>query len=244
MTRHKVGTQEEYEAARAELLKREQELGNLDEEIAKQRAELPWVPVEKEYTFDTEEGSKSLPDLFDGRSQLLIYHLMFGPSYQAACPGCTALADHLDGAVPHMNYLDVTLMAISRAPIEKLKAYKKRMGWKFPYVSSNRNDFNLDFGFAMTEEQMASPEIAGMVKNPPEWLQEWSRSVGTDLAKGLRESPGWNVFAREDGVVYHTYSRTAPDRFMLVPYYHQLLDQVPRGRGTEEDFPMLRHDEY
>ena len=143
-----------------------------------------------------------------------------------------------------MNYLDVTLMAISRAPIEKLKAYKKRMEWGFPYVSSNRNDFNLDFGFAMTEEQMASPEMAGMAKNPPEWLQEWSRSVGTDLATGMREGPGWNVFARENGVVYHTYSRTAPDRFMLVPFFHQLLDQVPRGRGTEEDFPMLRHDEY
>ena len=244
MPKHTVGTQEEYEAARADLLKREQELGNLDEEIAKQRAELPWMPVEKEYTFDTEEGPNSLPELFDGRSQLLIYHLMFGASYAAACPGCTALADHLTAAVPHMNYLDVTLMAISRAPIEKLKAYKKRMGWGFPYVSSNRNDFNLDFGFAMTEEQMASPEMAGMLQNPPAWLQEWSRSVGTDLATGMREGPGWNVFAREDGVVYHTYSRTAPDRFMLVPYFDQLLDQVPRGRGTEEDFPMLRHDEY
>jgi predicted dithiol-disulfide oxidoreductase (DUF899 family) len=244
MAKHTVGTQEEWQAARTELLKREQELGNLDEEVAKLRSELPWVPVEKEYTFDTEEGPKTLAELFDGRSQLLIYQLMFGPSYQAACPGCTGLADHLDAALPHMNYRDVTLMAISRAPIEKLKAYKKRMGWQFPYVSSNRNDFNLDFGFAMTEEQMKIPEIAEMVNNPPGWLQEWSKSVGTELALGMRESPGWNVLAREDGTVYHTYSRTAPDRFLLEPYHHQLLDQVPGGRGSVGDFPMLRHDEY
>jgi predicted dithiol-disulfide oxidoreductase (DUF899 family) len=244
MTKRNVGRQEQWEAARAELLKREQELGNLDEELAKQRSELPWVPVEKEYTFDTEEGPKTLAELFDGRSQLLIYHLMFGPSYEAACPGCTGLADHFDAALVHLNHRDVTLIAISRAPIEKLRAYKRRMGWQFPYVSSNRNDFNLDFRFAMTEEQMASPEIADMVQNPPAWLQEWSKSVGTDLAKGMAEGPGWNAFALEDGVVYHTYSRTAPDRFLLEPYYSQLLDQVPTGRGGVEDFPMLRHDEY
>src|SRR5437867_9916747 len=154
--KHTVGTQDEYEAARADLLKREQELGNLDEEIARQRAELPWVPVEKEYEFDTEQGPKSLPELFDGRSQLLIYHLMFGPSYEAACPGCTGLADHLDGALPHMNARDITLIAISRAPIEKLSAYKRRMGWKFQYVSSFGSDFNFDFNFSFTDEEMAT----------------------------------------------------------------------------------------
>jgi predicted dithiol-disulfide oxidoreductase (DUF899 family) len=242
MPTHKVGTQEQWEAARQDLLKREQELGELDEELAKQRSELPWVPVEKEYTFDSDEGPKSLVDLFDGRSQLLIYHLMFGPSYRQACPGCTGLADAFDAAVPHLNYRDVTLIAISRAPLEKLQAYKRRMGWQFPYVSSFDTDFNFDFGFAFTPEQMATGELAKMVEEAPTWLTDWAENVGTDLASGMAESPGWNAFAQEDGAVYHTYSRTAPDRFLLAPYYDQLLDQVPRGR--DEDFPLLRHDEY
>jgi predicted dithiol-disulfide oxidoreductase (DUF899 family) len=241
MTNHKVGTREEWEAVRKELHAREQELGNLDEELAKQRSELPWVPVEKEYTFDTDEGPKTLAELFGGRSQLLIYHLMFGPSYQAACPGCTGLADHFDAALVHLNHRDVTLLAISRAPLEKLQAYKQRMGWQFPYVSSFGSDFNVDFGFAYTDEQMASGELAKMVEEAPEWLREWAENVGTDLASGMAENPGWNVFACEDGLVYHTYSRTAPDRF-LSAYYEQLLDQVPNGSGAE--FPLRRHDEY
>jgi predicted dithiol-disulfide oxidoreductase (DUF899 family) len=238
---HKVGTGEEWKAARKELHEREQELGNLDEELAKLRSELPWVPVEKEYTFDTDEGPKTLAQLFDGRSQLLIYHLMFGPTYEAACPGCTGLADHFDAAVAHLNHRDVTLIAISRAPLEKLQAYKRRMGWQFPYVSSFNSDFNFDFEFAFTEEQMATGELAKMVEEADDWLEDWADNVGTDLAHGMAEGPGWNVFALEDGVVYHTYSRTAPDRF-LVSYHYELLDQVPNGRGG--DFPMLRHDEY
>ncbi len=242
MAKHKVGTQEEWAAAREELLKREQELGSLDEELAKQRQDLPWVPVEKEYTFDTDEGKKTLPELFDGRSQLLIYHLMFGPSYELACPGCTGLADHFDATLVHLNNRDVTLMAISRAPIEKLQAYKRRMGWRFPYVSSFGSDFNFDFDFTATPEQMATEEFTNMVAEADDWLKDWADNVGTDLASGMAESPGWNVFAMEDGVVYHTYSRTAPDRFLLEPYYAQLLDQVPDGRGA--DFPLLRHDEY
>jgi predicted dithiol-disulfide oxidoreductase (DUF899 family) len=160
---HKVGTHEEWLAAVKELHEREQELATLDEDLAKRRAELPWVPVEKTYRFDTEDGPKTPPELFGGRSQLLIYHLMFGPTYEAACPGCSGLADHFDGALPHLNNRDVTLIAISRAPIEKLQAYKRRMGWKFPYVSSYRNDFSLDFDFAFTEEQMATGELAKMV---------------------------------------------------------------------------------
>jgi len=242
MTKHKVGTQEEWEAAVKELHEREQELGKLDEELAKQRQGLPWVPVEKEYLFDTEEGKKTFPELFDGRSQLLIYHLMFGPTYEAACPGCTGLADSFDGALVHLNNRDVTLMAISRAPIEKLQAYKRRMGWKFPYVSSFGSDFNFDFDFAATEEQMATGELAKMVEEADDWLKEWADNVGTDLAHGMAESPGWNVFKSEDGVVYHTYSRTAPDRFLLAAFYDQLLDQVPAGRHG--DFPLRRHDEY
>ncbi len=241
MPKHKVGTREEWSAVRKELLEREQELGNLDEELAKQRQELPWVPVEKEYTFDSEEGKKTLAELFDGRSQLLIYHLMFGPTYAAACPGCTGLADHLDAALVHLNNRDVTLICISRVPIEKLQDYKRRMGWQFPYVSSFESDFNFDFDFAFTQEQMATGELAKMVAEASDWLKDWAENVGTDLASGMAESPGWNVFALEDGVVYHTYSRTAPDRF-LSAYYDQLLDQVPNGRDA--DFPLRRHDEY
>jgi predicted dithiol-disulfide oxidoreductase (DUF899 family) len=242
MTKQKVGTQEEWAAAVKELHEREQELGKLDEELAKQRQELPWVPVEKEYTLDTEEGKKTLLELFDGRSQLLIYHLMFGPTYEAACPGCTGLADGFDGALVHLNNRDVTLMAISRAPIEKLQAYKRRMGCRFPYVSSFGSDFSFDFDFAATEEQMATGELAKMVEEADDWLKDWAANVGTDLAHGMAESPGWNVFALEDGVVYHTYSRYAPDRFLLSAYYDQLLDQVPAGRDAE--FPLRRHDEY
>ncbi len=242
MPKHAVGTREEWSAARKQLLEREHELGKLDEEIAKQRQELPWVRVDKEYLFDTEDGGKTLVELFDGRSQLLVYHLMFGPTYEAACPGCTGLADHFDAALPHVNNRDITLMAISRAPIEQLSAYKRRMGWTFPYVSSYGSEFNFDFDFAFTEEQMATGELAKMVENAEDWLVDWADDVGTDLAHGLAEAPGWNVFALDDGVVYHTYSRTAPDRFLLAPFYYQLLDQVPDGR--EADFPLRRHDEY
>jgi len=242
MPEHKLGTREEWSAARKELLEREQELGNRDEELAKQRQELPWVPVEKEYTFDTEGGKKTLPELFDGRSQLLIYHLMFGPTYVAACPGCSGLADHFDAALVHLTNRDLTLICISRAPIEKLQAYKQRMDWKFPWVSSFASDFNFDFDFAFTQEQMATGDLAKMVAEAPNWLKDWAVNVGTDLASGMAESPGWNVFALEDDVVYHTYSRTAPDRFLLAPYYSQLLDQVPGGRDA--DFPLRRHDEY
>src|SRR6266566_8331646 len=239
MVTHKVGTQDEWAAAVNELHEREQELGKLDEELAEQRQELPWVPLEKEYVFDTEEAKKTLPELFDGRSQLLIYHLMFGPTYEAACPGCTGLADHFDATLVHLNNRDATLICISRAPIEKLQAYKQRMDWKFPYVSSFGSDFNFDFDFAFTPEQMATGELAKMVAEAPEWLDDWAENVGTDLAFGMAESPGWNAFAVEDGVVYHTYSRTAPDRFLLAPYYDQLLDQIPAGRSG--DFPLRRH---
>jgi predicted dithiol-disulfide oxidoreductase (DUF899 family) len=242
MPEHTVATRDEWKAAVEAVHEREQELGKLDEEIAKQRQKLPRVRVEKEYSFDTEDGKKTLPELFDGRSQLLIYQLMFGPTYEAACPGCTGLADHFDGALPHVNARDVTLIAISRAPIEKLKAYKERMGWNFPYVSSYRSDFNFDFDFAVSEEGMASDEFKEMVDGADDWLKEWAADVGTDLAHGMAEAPGWNVFKREDGIVYHTYSRMAPDRFLLAPFYYQLLDQVPHGRDA--DFPLRRHDEY
>src|SRR6266568_7755755 len=242
MTEHAVVSKDEWKAAVQEVHEREQELGKLDEEIAKQRQELPWVRVEKTYTFNTEQGPRTLAELFDGRSQLLIYHLMFGPTYEAACPGCTGLADHFDATLVHLNNRDATLICISRAPIEKLQAYKQRMDWKFPYVSSFGSDFNFDFDFAFTPEQMATGELAKMVAEADDWLNDWAADVGTDLASGMAESPGWNAFALEDGAVYHTYSRTAPDRFLLAPYYDQLLDQVPAGR--DRDFPLRRRDEY
>jgi predicted dithiol-disulfide oxidoreductase (DUF899 family) len=244
MTQHKIGTREEWLAARNALAKLENEHNERSEELARQRQELPWVPVEQEYTFETEEGKKTLAELFDGRSQLLAYNIMFGPDYSiGACPGCSNLADQLDGGVVHLNHRDVTLICISRAPFEKLRAYQKRMGWRFPWVSSYGSDFAFDFGFAFTEEQVATnEEIQQMIQEPPDWLQEWAGMVGTDLQHGLAEGPGWMAFALEDGAVYHTYSRLAPDRDFVVPYYFQLLDRTPKGRV--DDFRVFRHDEY
>jgi predicted dithiol-disulfide oxidoreductase (DUF899 family) len=243
MTEHKVGTREEWEAAREELLERENEHAQRSEELAQQRRDLPWVPVEKEYTFATDEGTKTLAELFDGRSQLLAYNIMFGPSYTGACPGCSNLADQLDGGLVHLNHRDVTLLCFSRAPLEKLQAYKQRMGWSFPWVSTYENDFAFDFELAFTEEQMSEvEEVQTMLEEPPDWLQEWAKDVGTELEKGMLENPGWVAFALEDGVVYHTYSRFAPDRDFVVPYYSQLLDRTPKGRVDE--FQATRHDEY
>jgi predicted dithiol-disulfide oxidoreductase (DUF899 family) len=237
-----VVSREDWKAALAAVHEREQELARMDEELAKQRHELPWVRVEKEYTFDTEDGDKTLAELFDGRSQLLIYHLMFGPTYEAACPGCTTLADGFDGALPHLNARDITLMAVSRAPIEKLTAYKKRMGWKFPYVSAYNSDFSFDLDFAITDEQMAREPMKKMVDEPDDFLKDWAQDVGTDLAHGLAEVPGWNVFKLEEDAVYHTYAVTAPDRWVVTPLYTPLLDRVPEGRDA--DYPIRRHDEY
>jgi predicted dithiol-disulfide oxidoreductase (DUF899 family) len=243
MTEHKVATREEWKAARNELLELENEHAARSEELAKKRQELPWVPVEKDYTFDTEQGKRSLAELFDGRSQLLAYNIMFGPDYEAACPGCSNLADALDGGLVHLNHRDVTLICFSRAPIEKLQAYKQRMGWTFPYVSTHGSDFAFDFELALTKEQAEGvEEIQTLLKEPPDWLQEWSEQVGTGLENGLRENPSWIAFALEDGVVYHTYTRSAPDHDFVVPYYSQLLDRTPKGRS--DDFRAWRKDEY
>src|SRR3954467_4172335 len=174
MTTHTTGTREEWQAARDELAKLEAEHAERTREITQKRQELPWVPVEKEYELDTEEGKKTLAELFEGRSQLLAYNVMFGPDYTlGACPGCTSLADGLDGARVHLNHSDVTLICFSRAPIERLIAYKKRMGWEFPYVSTYNNDFAFDYGLALTEEQVLQvPEAKEMLDNPPDWLQD------------------------------------------------------------------------
>jgi predicted dithiol-disulfide oxidoreductase (DUF899 family) len=243
MTEHKVGTREEWLAVRNELLERENEHAERSEELARERLELPWVPVEKEYTFATDEGTKTLAELFDGRSQLLAYNIMFGPSYTGACPGCSNLADQLDGGLIHLNHRDVTLLCFSRAPLEKLQAYKRRMGWKFPWVSTYESDFPFDFELALTKEQMSGvEEIQTMLKDPPDWLEGWAEDVGTELESGLAENPSWIAFALEDGVVYHTYTRAAPDRDFVVPYYSQLLDRTPKGRVDE--FRATRSDEY
>jgi predicted dithiol-disulfide oxidoreductase (DUF899 family) len=200
------------------------------------------VPVVKEYRFETEDGPCTLAELFDGRSQLLIYHLMFGESFaRGACPGCTSLADHFDAGLVHLDHRDVSLIAISRAPIDRLQAYKKRMGWRFPWASSHGGDFNRDFGFASThEEVMANPETRAIVDEPGAFMREWSESTGSDIADGMREEPGWNVFAMSDGVVHHTYTRRTPGGPLLGAYYQHLLTLTPRPG----DFPLRRHDEY
>jgi predicted dithiol-disulfide oxidoreductase (DUF899 family) len=243
MTEHRTGTREEWQAARDELAKLEAEQAERNQEIVKKRQELPWVPVEKEYVFDTAEGKKSLADLFEGRSQLLAYNVMFGPDYSnGACPGCTNLADELSGSAVHMNHRDVTLMCFSRAPIDRLTAYKERMGWEFPYVSTYDTDFPWDFGLAMTEEQAKEvPEVQEMIANPPDWLVDWSKQVGAELADGLREGPGWIAFARENGTIYHTYTVMAPDPF-VAPYHSFLMDRAPKP--ADEEPRAWRKDEY
>ena len=191
MPEHKIGTREEWQAARDELAKLEAEQAERNEEIKRKRRELPWVPVEKEYEFDTEDGKKTLAELFDGRSQLLAYNIMYGPDYKiGACPGCTNLADGFDGSLLHLNKRDVTFMCFSRAPIDRLAAYRKRMGWEFPYVSTHGTEFPFDFRLAMTEEQAQQiPEVKEMVENPPGWLQFWSSQVGAELKDGCGRPP-------------------------------------------------------
>ena len=243
MAEHKIGTREEWQSARVALAKLEAEQAQRNEEISRKRHELPWVPVETEYVFDTEDGKKTLAELFDGRSQLLAYNLMFGPDYTlGACPGCTSLADELDGGIVHLNHRDVTLICFSRAPIDRLVAYKKRMGWGFSYVSTFQNDFAFDFGLVMTEEQAQQvPEIQEMIANPPDWMVEWSQQIGAELKDGLREAPTWIAFARENGTVYHTYTVTAPDPF-VAPYFTSLLDRTPKPQPAEPR--AWRKDEY
>jgi predicted dithiol-disulfide oxidoreductase (DUF899 family) len=239
MPQHKVGTREEHLAAREELLKQEKELTHRSDELAKQRRELPWVRVEKDYSFQTDDGTKTLAELFDGRSQLLVYHFMFGPAYEAGCPVCSSGADTYDGAVPHLNARDVTFLCISRAPVEKLQAYKRRMGWSFPWVSSEGTDFNFDFEVSATEEMVASFLEADL----PAAVAKLAAASGTDTAGYLTEAPGLSAFALSDGVVYHTYSTYARGLEIMLGFY-PLLDRVAKGRDEEGEFWIRRHDEY
>jgi predicted dithiol-disulfide oxidoreductase (DUF899 family) len=241
MPQHKVGTQEEFDAARAELLAEEKELTRRSDGLARKRQELPWVPVEKDYSFETETGTKSLAELFDGRSQLLIYHFMFGPSYEAGCPVCSSIADTLDPQVVHLKARDATLLLASRGPLEKLLAYRKRMGWGIDWVSSGGSDFNRDLGFTNTEEEL-KPFLEGEI---PAVVKENAESCGTDVLGYVSEGPGLSVYALADGAVYRTYVTTARGLEPAMAFYG-LLDRAPKGRdeGGDQPFWLRRHDEY
>jgi predicted dithiol-disulfide oxidoreductase (DUF899 family) len=219
-------------SARNRLLEREKELTRRSDELARERRELPWVPVEKEYVFETEDGQKTLAELFDGRSQLLVYHFMFGPDYTAGCPVCSSGADTYNGAVEHLQARDVTFLCISRAPLDKLQAYKQRMGWRFPWVSSHGSDFNFDFGASRTREEVA-PMLGGNLGPIPVLATD----CGTDPAGYMSEGPVFSAFAFDDGVVYHTYSTGARGLEFMLGYYG-FLDRAPKGRD-EGDPPAL-----
>ena len=251
MTEHKTGTREDWLAARLELLAAEKEHTRRGDELARQRRELPWVPIEKEYTFGTDEGSASLAELFGGRTQLLMYHFMFGPEYTAGCPACSTIADGFNGSVVHLENHDVAMWAVSRAPLEKLQAYKRRMGWSFPWASSFESDFNFDFNVSITEEQQREGNVEynyrpvdtkPILEAPSEGLATFAAMTGTDPATYTRESPGMSAFALEDGVVYHTYSAFARGVDALWSMY-QWLDRAPKGRN-ETDLWFRRRDEY
>jgi predicted dithiol-disulfide oxidoreductase (DUF899 family) len=262
MTRHTIGTREEWLAARLGLLEAEKELTRRSDEVARRRQELPWVRVDKQYRFDTDEGSASLKDLFRERSQLLVYHFMFGPDYTAGCPSCSAIADGFDGFVAHLANHDVALWTVSRAPLAKLQAYKRRMGWTFPWASALGSDFNFDFSVGFTPEQQREGGIEYNYRQEapaPEPLagktvQEWqlrggegpvaqiAAMTGTDVATYTRERPGMSAFVLADGVVYHTYSTYSRGLDGLWGMY-QWLDRAPKGRN-ETGVWWRRHDEY
>jgi predicted dithiol-disulfide oxidoreductase (DUF899 family) len=258
MTTHRTGTRQDWLAARLELLEAEKELTRRSDEVAQRRQELPWVRLDKEYRFDTEEGSASLPDLFRGRSQLLVYHFMFGLDYTAGCATCSTIADGFDGFVVHLAHHDVTLSAVSRAPLAKLQAYKRRMGWTFPWASSLGGDFNLDFSASFTEEQQREGGIEYNYRREPALtargigdsvtsqgegpVAENATMTGTDVATYTRERPGMSAFVLEDGAVYHAYSTYARGLDGLWGMY-QWLDRAPKGRN-ETGMWWRRHDEY
>jgi predicted dithiol-disulfide oxidoreductase (DUF899 family) len=263
MTKHKTGTRDEWLASRLELLEAEKQLTRQSDELARRRQELPWVRIDKEYRFETDDGPAALPDLFRGRSQLLVYHFMFGPDYTAGCPHCSAIADGFNGCAVHLANHDVMLWAVSRAPLAKLQAFKRRMGWSFPWASSLGGDFNYDFNVSFTEEQQRAGNIAYNYRKsgvrsrdneiaeerPPEVVTQGPRaeiaaSVGTDWATYIRETPGMSAFALDppSGIVYHTYSTYARGLDALWATY-QWLDRAPKGRN-ETGFWFRRHDEY
>ena len=239
MTEHRIGTQDEWQAARDELLAEEKELTRRNDELARKRRELPWVAVEKDYSFETEAGTKSLAELFDGRSQLLIYHFMFGPTYEAGCTVCSSITDTIAANAVHLAARDVTMMLVSRAPVEKLQAYKRRMGWGLDWASAGGSDFNRDLGFTHTEEELR-PFLEGEI---PTTVKQMAERSGTDVAGYVAEGPGLSAYALSDGTVYRTYVTSARGLEPAMAYYG-LLDRTPMGRNEGEVLWVRRHDEY
>ena len=249
---HKTGTRQEWLAKRLELLKAEKELTRQSDALARQRQELPWVRLDKPYRFDTDEGSVTLADLFKGRSQLLVYHFMFGPDFKAGCPSCSSIADGFNGIHLHLAHHDVMLWAISRGPLDKLQAFKKRMGWTFPWASSAPSDFNKDFSVGFTEQQQREGGIEYNWHHEPPWQPEktgngdvdtFAEMAGTDAGTFTRERPGLSAFALEDGVVYHTYSSYARGLDGLWGMY-QWIDRAPKGRNETGSIWWRHHDKY
>ena len=241
MADHRIATQEEWQAEREELLKEEKELTRRGDERTGKRRELPWVVVEQDYRFETEDGTKTLADLFDGRSQLLVYHFMFGPPYESGCPVCSSIADTLAPQVPHLKAKDTTLLLASRAPLPKLIGFRQRMGWEIDWVSSGGSDFNRDLGFLHTEEEL-KPFLEGEI---PATVEQNARMCGTDVVGYVSEGPGLSAYALADGTVYRTYVTTARGLEPAMAYY-ALLDRTPRGRDESDTSPLWvrRHDEY
>ena len=243
MTDHQVVSREEWQAAREELLKREKEHTRTGDALARQRRELPWVAIGKEYRFDADDGTRTLAELFDGRSQLMVYHFMYGPSYQAADPVNSSIADGLDGLLPHLHARDVTLLLVSQAPLVKLQAYKQRMGWSIPWVSAANTDFNFDFGASAAQEPLRPPG-PGEDGLPPVVAQN-AAAAGTDIPGYLSESPAVSVFTLTGGAVYQTYATTWRGVEFLMNYY-PILDRMPKGRDEGDAWQtwLRRHDEY
>jgi predicted dithiol-disulfide oxidoreductase (DUF899 family) len=244
MPGHRIGTRDEFDAAREKLLAEEKELTRRGDELARKRRELPWVPVEKDYRLETEDGAKALAELFEGRSQLLVYHFMYGPTYQAGCSTCSSIADSFNGLLPHLEARDVTMICVSGAPLEKLLAYRERMGWSFNWASSHASDFDREIGFSGTEEETRD-WVEPMLDELPPIAARNAKETGTDLISYVAEGFGFNAFALEDGAVHQTYSTTGRGVEFLMSYYG-ILDRAPNGRDEGDGFQLWiqRHDEY
>ena len=248
MTESKIDSREEWQVARDELLRREKEHTQIGDELARQRRELPWVRVEKEYRFDTEDGARTLAELFDGRSQLVVYHFMFGPSYEAGCPTCSAMTDGFNGVLPHLHARDVTMVLVSRAPLQRLQDYKRRMGWSIPWASTGDSDFNFDFGVSYPDE-LVRGQMGPALDDPASLLPQMAAAAGTDVAGYVSEGFGFSAFVLDDGVVSQTYWTQGRGVEFLMGYY-AILDRAPKGRDEGDaraPASMLwlrRHDEY
>jgi predicted dithiol-disulfide oxidoreductase (DUF899 family) len=242
MTEPRIGTQEEWQAERDELLKEEKEITHRGDELTKKRQQLPWVPVEKDYEFESKDGTKSLADLFDGRSQLMIYHFMFGPPYDAGCTVCSSIADNFNANAPHLNAGDVTVVLVSRAPVKRLLAYKERMGWDNLDWVSTGDEFNRELGFLHTEEEL-KPFLEGEI---PPTVEKMAELSGTDPQGYVTEGPGMSIYAQSDGTVYRTYVTTSRGLEEVAMGYYRLLDRTPKGRqeGADDPIWLRRHDEY